>query len=117
MGVYSSYISGLLVKLSEHCWSDLLVQIKTPSYSSIQQAVIVVKFCFPKSRVNCSPCIFIVACCVFFCANHPLNNLVLIRSLYRYIFMLSVVVSVCLACWEQVNFSKKDKLCFIIFRK
>lgn len=40
-GVYSSYISGQLVKLSEHCWSDLLVQIKTPSGSSIQQTVIV----------------------------------------------------------------------------
>lgn len=29
--------------------------------------------------------------------------------------MLSVVVSVCLACWEQANFSKKDVLCLFSY--
>lgn len=29
--------------------------------------------------------------------------------------MLSVVVFVCLACWEQVNFSKKDVLCLFYY--
>lgn len=29
--------------------------------------------------------------------------------------MLCVVVSVCLACWEQVNFSKKDVLCLLYY--
>ena len=56
-----------------------------------------------------------VCVCVCFCDNHRLNNVILIRSVYWYIFMLSVVVSVCLACCQQVNFSEKDVLFFFYY--